>query len=258
VIRVIAGTDAYRIAIAELPVSARASDDAAGAVVVVGGDRDWCAGARAASRAGAAAVVVSRPARVDADAVRALLADVGELPVLIERPWLRPDAIADVLAGRRVDGDAEPPSLVAVDCVASASAFDPVLRDAVGWLRVLSGGPPNLRATSEGLAHFDALQPDSAPAVLTAVRVLDGGDRLHVHALGALRSEVDASEAGAAVSTTTARGRVVAPERRESHERLTLRRAIEAAETGAPTTDLAELAADARLAAEVARGIRRS
>ncbi|MGC5223415.1 hypothetical protein ACPW96_12600 [Micromonospora sp. DT81.3] len=254
-IGVVAEVASYRVAVAELPLSTRLADDRAGAIVVVEGTARWCDGVRAAAEAGAAAVVVSRPVAVGAELVQALVADLGSLPVLIERPFLRHDTVADLRSVR--DADAARPAVVAVDAVAAASTFDVVLRDAIGWLRVLSGGRPTLKAAGDGTALIETADGGSGPAVLTAVRVLAGSDRVNALSLGEVRAEIDASEAGGVVSTTTPIGRTTLPRRHESHERLTLRRALDALAGGSATTDLAELAEDAHLAALVSRGIPR-
>ena len=64
--------EAYRIAIAELPLRAFAVDDPAASVAVVSGEGEWWRSATDAI-ADAAAVVVARPGRAPVDAVEALL-----------------------------------------------------------------------------------------------------------------------------------------------------------------------------------------
>ena len=86
VIGVVAGVVSYRIAVAELPMSASLADDTAAAIVVVSGDGRWDDGVRAAAEAGAVAVIVSRPSPVAAGRIEGLVADLGALPVVVERP----------------------------------------------------------------------------------------------------------------------------------------------------------------------------
>jgi len=54
--------------------------------------------------------------------------------LLVQRRWLRPDALDDVVAAR----DGAPHTAVVVECVAAASELPAMLADAVGWARALS------------------------------------------------------------------------------------------------------------------------
>lgn len=251
-IAVVTDSESYRVAVAELPLSTRPATDRSGTIVVVPGGGQWSREVRAAADAGAAAVVVSRPVRVDAEVIESLALDLGPMPVIVERPFLRHDAVADL---RAASPEAPPASVVVVDAVAAASVLDLIVRDAVGWLRVLTGSPPVLRSADDGLALFDA-GPNNPPAVVTAVCAPDGSPRIHAHALGETRWELDATEAGVALRATTDRGGLTLPRRHESSERLALRRAVEALDATTAPRDLTELAADTAIAAQIIRGIR--
>ncbi len=69
-----------------------------------------------------------------------------------------------------------------------------------------------------------------------------------------MRSELEATTERTVVSTTGERGAVVAPARFETPQRLALRRAVDALEGENDPLDLAELAADAALAEQLAGG----
>ncbi|HEX5859833.1 MAG TPA: hypothetical protein VFY91_17130 [Microbacterium sp.] len=255
-IGVVAERGRYRVAVAELPLSVSLSGDQAGAIVVVPGGGRWDAAVRAAARAGAAAIVVSRPGPIPAESIEDLAAEFASLPVVVERPFLRHDTIEDARSAAARAGDGAPPAVIAVDAVATASTFDLVLRDAVGWLRVLGGERPVLTTTAEGLSFFEGAPPGGAPAVLTAVRVPAGTDRIQAHVLGEVRSEIDTTATGGVVSTTTALGCTTSPRGHESLERIALRRAVAAIGSGVPTADLADLSTDTAIAAEIAAAVR--
>ena len=102
-IDVFAPAGAYRGAIAELPLSARAAESASGAIVVVPGGNDWVDAVREAVENGALAVVVADPAAAPTAEVRRL-AEGTRIPVIVERPLLRADVAADARVTREARG----------------------------------------------------------------------------------------------------------------------------------------------------------
>ncbi|GAA1981470.1 hypothetical protein [Microbacterium pumilum] len=247
---VVTASYAYRVAVAELPLRTRLSDDPAGAVVVVDGGSEWCDKVSDSLAAGARAIIVARPSTASADELAALVARAGDRAIVLERPFLRPDAVTDAVTARRAADAQARARLVAADCAAASNDFAAALRDSIGWLRGLSGGALVLRTGGNGVGLFDSREADGVPAVLTAVRA-GGTSRLRIRALGEAVSEVDVSIARALVTTSTAGGRSTAPERFETPQRLALRRAIDAMTADAQIEDVAEFAADSTLAAAV-------
>ena len=149
-----------------------------------------------------------------------------------------------------------------------ASHAAAVVRDGVGWARLLAGGTLRLRAgRATGRAGMALLESDGVPGgggaaagggsavpATLAVGMLAGqgqGGLLRVAVLGEVRSEVTVDErAGLTrVETWTGDGGRIAPSRYESSARLALRRALEAARTGRLLPDLGELRDDDALAA---------
>lgn len=237
----------YAVAVAELPLSAHRSADRAGAVVVVPGDAGWRDAARRAEADGAAAIIVRDPGVIDA--VRPP-ASAGTAPIVIERVLLRSDVAFDA-------GQAPVPelALIQVECSGSSAEFDTVLRDAIGWARVLGGGALTLltvTATSRGLCVLlerpavDAGDRPVAVTVLASRRAASAWIR--AVAIGADRVEVtiDNARGIAAVERSTAAGRLTVPPRWESPERVVLRRALDAARD---TDECAEWEQDATLVA---------
>jgi hypothetical protein len=244
------GVLSYRAAVAELPLRTRQARDAPDAVAVIPGEAQWCDRVRRAAAAGARGVVVSRPAVVPAAEIRELSAEIGELPLIVERMLFRPDAAFDVAAGRATTGSSEV-RLVAVDGAALAGEAGVVLRDAIAWARVLTGSPLAWDAASAGLAFSKGPQPGDVPVALNVVEISAGGSWIRAHALGEVRSELEATADRTVVSTTRERGAMVAPARFESPQRLALRRALNALEGGDQPLDLTELAADVELAEQL-------
>jgi hypothetical protein len=244
---VLSGLAGYQAAIAELPLHTREAQDAAGAVVVIAGDAPWGDGVRRAAAAGARAVIVSRPAAVPAADIRALRAELGSLPIIVERLLLRSDAASDVAAARAVTGSSEV-RLIVVDAAAPVAEAGVVLRDAIAWARVLSGGALAWHAASGGLALSDGRESGDVPVALSVIEVDAGASWIRAQALGEVRSELGATAGRAVISTTGEHGAVVAPTRFETPQRLALRRAIAALESGEEPPDLEELATDAALA----------
>jgi hypothetical protein len=249
---VLAALPAYLAAIAELPLSAELTDDVSGAVAVVPGSGDWWQAMLAARAGGAAALVLADPALLPREAV-ASHPWPGGIPVIVERPRLRPDVVADAVAARR----GSPARIITVECAAPASGLEAVIRDGVGWARSLARGPLKLKAgtaTSRGrmaLLEFGTRENGPGPATLvgTAAGGLDAGGLLQVLALGEVRTELTVDQPGGLtrLETSTEEGALRAPERYESSSRLALRRAIEARSEGKPAKDLGELLEDMAL-----------
>ncbi|RDV09056.1 hypothetical protein DXK94_15415 [Arthrobacter sp. RT-1] len=248
---VITALPAYAAAVAELPVSAALAEDMRGAVVVVPGAGDWWQGMLAARAGGASAVVLADPAMLQEDAL-ASYAWPGDIPVIVERPRLRPDVAADAVRARR----GSPARLVTVECAAPVAGLDGAILDGFGWARSLAGTPLALRAgmsTPQGrMALLDSEGGGSVPTTVlgTPVGGHHGGGLLHVLALGEVRTEVTVDQpAGLTrVEAFTGEGALRAPERYESSARLALRRALDACLSGKQEADLDELLQDMALA----------
>lgn len=249
---VFAALPAYVAAVAELPLSAALSNDMQGAVAVVPGCGDWWQGMLAARAQGAAAVVVADPVALPQETLEACPWP-GDLPVIIERPRLRPDVVADAVRARR----GTRPRIITVECAAPAAGLDAVIRDGFGWARSLSGGSLTLRsdaAAAQGrIALLDAAVPagGSTPTTLAAVVAagLHAGGLLQLRALGEVGTEVTVDQpAGLTrLETSTEDGTLRAPTRYESPARLALRRALEACSSGRSVADLDELLEDMAL-----------
>lgn len=243
---------AYTAAVAELPVSAVLADNVRGAVAVVPGSGDWWQGMLAARAGGAAAVVLADPAVLSRGAVE-WERWPGDIPVLVERPRLRPDLVAAALAARR----GSPARIITVECAAPASGLDALICDGFGWMRSLAGGTLALQssiATAHSriaLLDAGAYNGGTVPSTLSATAIggLHAGGLLQVLALGEVRTEVTVDQPArlARVETATEEGCLRAPERYESSARLALRRAIDACLTGEAAADLEELAQDISL-----------
>ncbi|UZX01796.1 hypothetical protein F8G81_03515 [Arthrobacter sp. CDRTa11] len=249
---VLAALPAYMAAIAELPLSAELTDDVSGAVAVVQGSGDWWQAMLAARAGGAVAVVLADPAVLPREA---LVSHpwTGDIPVIVERPRLRPDVVADAVAARR----GSPARIITVECVAPSSGFEAVVRDGFGWARSLAQGPLSLKAgtaTSRGrmaLLDFDTAESGPSPATLvgTTVGGLHARGLLKVLALGEVRTDLTIDQPAGLTRLETSReeGALRAPDRYESSARLALRRAIQARSEGIPVTDLGDLLEDMAL-----------
>lgn len=242
----------YLAAVAELAVSAALTRDVSGAVAVVPGSGDWWQGMLDARARGAAAVVIADPAALPQKGLGAYPWP-GDIPVIVERPRLRPDVVADaVRAGR-----GRPARIVTVECAAPAAGLEAVIRDGLGWARSLVRGPLTLQVCSATAQARIALLDSGGsaggamPVTLgaTAAAGLHADGLLQVLALGEVRTEVTVDrQAGLTrLETSTEDGTLRAPERYESSARLALRRAIEAQSSGQPGTDLDELLEDMSL-----------
>jgi hypothetical protein len=225
----------FRVAAAELPRSSRLVDDARGAVVVTAGSAE---NLRHAVERGAAAIVAVRP---EGD-----LPEVG-VPVVVDRPLLRPDVAADA---RSVDA----PALVQIETSAAAGDAAATLRDAIGWARVLAGGPLTLQARQDAGDAVSALLAAAVPGgsvpIALVMTVRPGTSPwLRATAIGAQRREVvlDVARGLVRLERTTAEGRTFTPTRWEAPARLALRRALDAV-GGARPADLEEWNEDDALA----------
>ncbi|WP_404429520.1 hypothetical protein LG299_09360 [Microbacterium lacus] len=232
----------YRVAIAELPLSAQPTDRPDGAIVVVPGAAAWPDAVLAAAQAGAAAIVVADPVFLSAIEIQRVIDEVG-IPVIVERPLLRPDVSAAAPAARETASEASRPArMVVVDATARRSALGAVARDAVGWARVLMSEELEVVAVGGAQALLVAASGLSA-AISVAVTARPGSGRIHAQALGEVITDVVVEGSAVRMSTSTEAGRLIAPAVFESSERLALRRAL-AAVGGASIRDLEELAAD--------------
>lgn len=227
-----------------------------GAVVVVPGSGDWLQGMLAARNQGAAAVIIADPRvlpRENPDAG----CWPGDIPVVVDRPRLRPDVVADAVQARR----GHQARAITVECAAPAAELEAVVSDGFGWVRSLGEGPLALRAAggaSLGLIALMDVQSAGASLPATFAGTALGGGRgpgglLQVLALGEVRTEVvvDQPAGSVRVETSTADGILKAAERYESPARLALRRALDSWRSGDPAADLEELLADQALAREV-------
>jgi len=229
----------YRVAIAELPLSARPASRDAAAVHVVTGNGRWGDAVLAAADAGARAIVVARPGPVPTDDIRALAHDLTGLPVLVERRLLRSDAALRV-AKTLLD-----PRVVTVACAATPDALPGTVRDAVGWLRVLARGTLSLRSRGRGTALM--VTGDGVPATLLAT-VVETGEWVRGHALGETVIEVESDDRGTRTIVHGREGETVLAPLSESPARVALRRALATLESGASPGDLRNLAHDTELA----------
>lgn len=243
----------YRVALAELSDASRPVDEVAGAVAVIDGTGRWWVRARAAVAAGAAVLVIAEPEAVTTPELEELRAATRGVAVIVGRSALRPDLVDDTLGDR---GRA-PVDVVLVDVTCTSAERTTRVRDAVGWIRVLSGSPPRLLASAAhrdaGLAHLESTTQDGriVPASVSLAVVADGwhGSILRISGLGAVRTDVliDSGARIVSVETASERGSHRAAKRREESARLTLRRAIDVY-AGGEVTDLVDLSVDAALA----------
>ena len=252
---VFAELPAYQAAAAQLPRTVSLAVSVRGAVAVIPGVGPWWRKVLAARDAGAAAAVVADPLTVPWEAVEALDSPPG-IPVIVERPRLRPDVADDALSARA----ASPATMVSIECAAVSPHFEAVLRDAFGWARLFGGRPdevPRLSAataTGHGtMVLLDAGEPpESGTPVAVLGNILQGGQAgslLNVLVLGTTRTAitVDGAAGFTRVETAMGDGTLLAPTRFEASVRLALRRAAEACSSGRDTGDLPALLLDAQL-----------
>ena len=251
---VLAGLPAYRVAVAGLPMRAEPAMDRSGAVVVVDGATPWWDAAQRALDDGAAALLVAEPRDVPLEAVRRLVA-TAEAPIVVHRARLRADLVERALGQR----EHRAPRIVVAECRADARDLASMVRDAVGWVRSFAGGPPAVASASAasdgGSALLRSADDRRVVGSLIASLTTPAGATLRVQALGEATTELEIDEpAGRSeLSTSTARGRLVAPARHEAGERVALRRAIEVLAGGSGSRDLADLLNDEEAASAILR-----
>ncbi|HEU0181363.1 MAG TPA: hypothetical protein VFR16_04175 [Agromyces mariniharenae] len=254
-IPVVTSLDAYRVAVAGLPIRARlANETVAGAIVVVDGDAAWWDAAATAVDAGAGAVLVSEPREVPVERATALVAG-SRVPIVVHRARLRQDLVTQAVAAR----DAAPPRIVVAEARGSATALHAIVRDAVGWIRALGGGPLGIAsAATTSRGGFVLLRSRDDGRVVGSMILAASeprGELLRVRALGETGTEVEIDEAMGRweVATSTAAGRTIAPTRFEEGERAALRRAVDAVASGTThLPDLEDLLHDVTAAAAIA------
>lgn len=228
-----AGMGAYRAAVAELAPRVRLGGGNE-AIRVVDGRGPWWE-----RLIDAAGFVVDEPDPASADVHEGLRS--VSVPVVVVRRRLRPDVVGDA-EGRLA------PHHVVVDAWGGRTDAATLLRDAVGWARVLAGGALAVtdRAETDTATTLALRGPHGVGASVT--RVIGGGvgGVLTATALGPRRIEVrvDTASPSCEVAFDGEDGRFVAAVRRESPERLALRRLVDALAGGAVPSDLSELAAD--------------
>lgn len=243
-IRVRAALPGYRAAVAELAHSAVHASPSGLDVEVVGGGPGWCDSVRRAA-VRARAVIVSEPSWADPSDVQALVGEVGDVIVAVERRRLRPDALEGVHGRRAGGGD----SLRTAACGGPEERLVEIVRDAVGWLRMLGG---DLEVRSPGPHQALLMAADGVPATLIAAAT--ASPWLRVRALGETVLSITVAETPGGRTDTSAtladeRGILLAPPRYETSERLMLRRTAAALERGDRLDDLRDLAHDASRAA---------
>lgn len=244
-IAVLAPAGRYAEALAELPLRTRAGEREAGAIVVVPGDEGWVEVGLSAAAAGAIALVIADPSfGTSADLRR--IAEIAGIPVIVERPLLRPDVAADAVAARSGFGDAISPRILVADAGASIAGLPAVARDAIGWLRMLAGEELLVVASDAGLALLETRLGTAATLTVVANERASAG-RIRIQVLGEVLTEVELEGMAARVVSASATGRLITPTRFESSERLAIRRAIEATEGGKQPDDLGGLLADTEL-----------
>ncbi|SIT67383.1 hypothetical protein [Microbacterium sp. RU33B] len=233
----------FLAAVAELPLAARVADGPRGAVVVLTGER-VVEKAQRAQDDGAAALVVSDAAALRTVDLEALHAGV-RIPLVIARPRVRPD-IANALGAASAAVRA-----VVVEASATADERIGTTRDAVAWARLIAGGDLRWVAGEAGPTGSLALFERAAVPVTVLISVSrTGSSVIRAHTLGHERVEVTIDDGALVqrVERTSADGTTIAPQRFETLHRLTLRRALAAAEGQAQPTDLVDEVHDARYA----------
>lgn len=245
-IAVCGGGARYRAAIAELAATARTASDPREAVCVVGGAR-WWEDARAVLDAGAAALVIEHPVTAPRDALARIETLAGTRPIIAERRHLRDDVIAGLL-----------PNQLRALAVEAVSGDDlELLRDVLGWIRVLARGTVRIAAAEvtagRVLAALGTRMPDAprAPSqelhvalALTRHETADvwaritgiGADRLEIVVTSSPRSPM--------VTLATSQGRTLVTRPREGGARRALQRAAAALDDGSDCRDIDQFRAD--------------
>jgi hypothetical protein len=199
-------------------------------------------------------VLVAEPNEVPVDAVGDLAA-TARVPIVVHRSRLRADLVERAVEQR--SGVA--PRVVIAECRASADGLGAVVRDAVGWMRVLADAGLVVASASTAAGGAAALLRSDGDGVvvgsLLATVTRPEGALLRVQALGETTTEVEIDEpvGRSELSTSTERGRWVAPGRFETAERMALRRAIRAVEGTGSSRDLIELLHDGDAASRILR-----
>ncbi|PPG01975.1 hypothetical protein C5E06_14965 [Pseudoclavibacter sp. RFBI5] len=247
----------YRVAVAELPLSAQLSSTATGAVVVIDarGSGGWLCAVEAALADGARGVVVDEA--VVPDAGRRDRLPAGGAHVLAARCFLPRDLVEAARALVAPSGS----KAVLVTVEAGGPSSSGVLRDALGWARVLTGGgelglgsvfPENESGPTVSLL----LESHDGIPVLFSWAPAAGVPWLRVSALGAVEVEV-AIDPGAGVARLTSRsaeGERVVREAFEGRARRELRWALEAPRASDWPDELSRLLEDLELSWQIERG----
>lgn len=231
----------YAVALAELPLRTHSASTITGSIVVVSGGTGWASRLRRAVDEGAAAVILAEPRGVEIVALGSLT-----VPVVVDRPRLRFDIVTDARPGST-------PRAVQVECGAPAAELSETLRDAVGWARALAGGALEVRAVSAtSRATLLALDHGTVAVSVLVGRRDSPAAWMRALALDSERIEVTLQHpvGSPLVARAGVGGTVLSPLRFESHERLALRRALDALETETLPADLQELEHDCRTAVE--------
>ncbi|WP_146080601.1 MULTISPECIES: hypothetical protein [unclassified Pseudoclavibacter] len=247
----------YRVAVAELPLSAQLSSSATGAVVVIDarGSGGWLCAVEAALADGARGVVVDEA--VVPDAGRRDRLPAGGAHVLAARCFLPRDLVEAARALVAPSGS----KAVLVTVEAGGPSSSGVLRDALGWARVLTGGgelglgsvfPENESGPTVSLL----LESHDGIPVLFSWLPAAGAPWLRVSALGAVEVEV-AIDPGAGVARLTSRSAEEERGVREAFEggaRRELRCAIEAPRASDSPDELSCLLEDLELSRRIEHG----
>ncbi|MGL4254977.1 MAG: hypothetical protein ACRCSL_01510 [Microbacterium sp.] len=226
----------FRAAAAQLADRVRPVEEPRGAVCVVAADGPL-ARAEAAAAGGASAIILTG-ADIGARAVIDVVAGSG-VPVVVHRPRLRADEAGDAAI------DPEQVRLVVADAHSGPAEFRSATVDAIGWIRVLTGGPVVLRAASRSSSGaVAALEgPRGTPVSLMSTRLevpARAAIRLRAVAPTAVEVDIDDSAGVRGIRFHSHDGELTRPARWESASRLTLRRALDAI-AGHALTDLADL-----------------
>ena len=206
------------------------------------GDRGWVGAVVAAEQAGARAVVVADPMLAAVDELQ-LLAGRIAIPLVLERPLLRPDVAGDARAAMPGEGPGAMPRTIVIDAAASASRLGVVARDAVGWGRVLAGEAPTLLSGDRGLALLETGRGIALTVSVVTTR-RPGTGWVRAQALGEAIADVDVEGRVVSVVISTPSGRLILPPRYESSERVAMRRALAAVESAESPDDLRDLISD--------------
>jgi hypothetical protein len=143
--------------------------------------------------------------------------------------------------------------LVLVELSSTAEDVAALLRDGVGWARVLAGESLELldvRSTPRGILLQLRGVTAGTPATVLHARRDQGAPWLRAIALDSTRVEVtlELGTISPTVDRTDAEGRLRAPSHYESTARLALRRGLDAIAGGGHPTDLEEFLHDSWLA----------